>query len=260
MKRQIKKVLKWRGLLFYLVIVDLKIAYKNKILGFLWSILDPLIMMIVYVILIQIIFKRGEPQFFALLFSSLLAWHWFIYSTNKAARAIVAKRGLIQTINFPRIILPIQHVITGLAKYLISLLALFPIFFIFGIHPGVQILWLPGIIFIQFIFTLGLAILVSIVGVYLRDLPNILQFGLRIWFYLSPVLFSVDHRIPLHFRFLYFLINPFASIFNAYKNVMVRNLPPSHFLWTWLLLGIFILFSSLSVFDKREPKLAKDIV
>lgn len=259
MKHQIRMLWKWRGLLRYLVISDLKLAYKNKLLGFLWSILDPLMMMVVYVVLVQVIFKRGGAQFPVLLFSALLAWRWFLYSMNQASLSIVNKAKLIQTVAFPRIVLPAQQVFTGFMKYIFSLGALVPMLFIFRAHFGVQMLWLPLVLLIQLLFTLGLAIVFSVVGVYFRDLQNILQFSLRMWFYLSPGLFSIADRVPPHLQPLYMIVNPFASLFNAYKNILVRGLPPSQYIWSVLGFSVFILVFGLWLFEHKEADLAKDI-
>jgi len=258
-KRQIQLLWRRRALLRYLVVSDLKVAYKNKLLGFLWSILDPLMMMVVYVILVQLIFKRGGPQFPVLLFSALLAWRWFLYSMNQATVSITNKAKLIQTVAFPRIVLPAQQVFTGFMKYVFSLGALIPMLFIFKAQFSVQMLWLPLIVVIQLLFTLGLAVVFSVVGVYFRDLQNILQFGLRMWFYLSPGLFSIADRIPPRLQPIYMIVNPFASLFNAYKNILVRGLPPSHYIWIVLGLSVFILAFGLWLFDRKEADLAKDV-
>jgi len=258
MFRQLRTLFAWRALLVHLVRADLQVAYRNKVLGFLWSLLDPLMLMAVYVLLVQVIFKRGEPLFPVLLFSALLAWRWFLYSTQKATMSIATKDRLIQTVAFPRIILPTQHVATGLMKYLFSLGALVPMLLLFRVTFTAQMLWLPVIVFIQLIFTLGFALICSIVGVYFRDLQNILVFTLRIWFYLSPALFSIADRIPPYLRPIY-MLNPFSSLFNAYKNILVRGTPPSVYIWVALGFGVAFLGFGLWLFDKMEHRLAKDV-
>jgi len=144
-------------------------------------------------------------------------------------------------------------------KYVFSLGALIPMLFIFKAQFSVQMLWLPLIIVIQLLFTLGLAVVFSVVGVYFRDLQNILQFGLRMWFYLSPGLFSIADRIPPRLRTIYMILNPFASLFNAYKNILVRGLPPSQYIWIVFMLGVLILGFGFWLFDRKEADLAKDV-
>lgn len=254
----IRQLWQWRFLLWFLVKSDLKVAYKNKLLGFLWSILDPLMMMIVYVILVQYIFKRGGPQFPVLLFSALLAWRWFIYSLQQSTVSLTSKAKLIQTVAFPKAVLPAQQVVTGFMKYLFSLGALLPMLFIFDARFTINFLWLPLIVLIQFIFTLGLSMTFAILGVYFRDLQNILQFGLRMWFYLSPGLYSVADRIPQRLQPIY-MLNPFSALFNAYKNVLVRGIPPTFYIWIALGIGLFLLAFGLWLFARKDPHLAKDV-
>jgi len=254
----IRQLWQWHHLLWYLVKSDLKVAYKNKLLGFLWSILDPLMMMVVYVILVQYIFKRGGPQFPVLLFSALLAWRWFVYSLQQATTSLTSKAKLIQTVAFPKVVLPTQHVVTGFMKYLFSLGALLPMLFIFDAHFTLNLLWLPLIVLIQFLFTWGLSMICSILGVYFRDLQNILQFSLRMWFYLSPGLYSVADRIPERLQSIY-MLNPFAALFNAYKNVLVRGEPPSFYIWIALGVGLLFVVLGLLLYAQKDPHLAKEV-
>lgn len=247
-----------RTLLWFLVRSDLKVAYKRKLLGFLWGLLDPLMMMMVYVILVRYVFQRGGPQLSVLLFSALLAWKWFTYSLQKATVCITGRAKLVQTVSFPLVVLPTQQVVTGLCKYVFSLAALVPLLFIFNASFSVHMLWLPLLVGIQFVFTLGLAFVCSVLGVYFRDLQNILQFGLRMWFYLSPALYTVGDRIPVRLRTIY-MLNPFAALFNAYKNVLVRGTRPPDYIWVALGFGIAFLAFGLWLFAHQGPNLAKDV-
>ncbi len=254
----VKQLWNWRYLLWFLVKSDLKVAYKNKFFGFLWSILDPLMMMVVYVILVQYIFKRGGPQFPVLLFSALLAWRWFTYSLQQSVVSLTSRAKLIQAVAFPKIILPTQQVVTGFMKYLFSLIALLPMLFMFHARFTINLVWLPVVVLIQFVFTLGLSLILAIFGVYFRDLQNILQFGLRMWFYLSPGLYSVADRIPKHLQPIY-MLNPFSALFNAYKNLLVRGIPPTFYIWITLGAGFLFLCFGLFLFARKESYLAKDI-
>ncbi len=259
MIRQLRILWERRALVWYLVRSDLKVTYKNKALGYIWSLLDPLMMMVVYVVLVQVIFKQGGPQYPVLLFSALLAWRWFTHSVQQATTAISGKEKLIQTVAFPRIILPTQDVVSGLVIYALSLAALVPMMVIFHVNWSLNILWLPVIVGVQCVLTLGVALLCSVIGVYFRDLQNILAFGLRMVFYLSPALWSIADRVPVRLRTIYLVLNPFASLFEAYKSVLVRGEPPLLFIGVALLLGVALLIAGLVVFDRFEHRLAKDV-
>ena len=259
MIRQLQAMWARRHLIWYLVRSGLKVEYKNKVLGYIWSLLDPLMMMLVYVVLVQVIFKQGGKQFPVLLFSALLAWRWFTHSVQKATSSIASKEKLIQTVAFPRIILPTQDVVAGLVDYVLSLAALAPMMVIFHVNWSLNILWLPAIVGVQFVLTLGVALLCAVIGVYFRDLQNILTFGLRMVWYLSPALWSIADRVPERLRTTYLILNPFASLFEAYKNVLVRGEPPLIFVGVALGLGVVLLIIGLLVFDRFEDRLAKDV-
>jgi ABC-2 type transport system permease protein len=112
---------------------------------------------------------------------------------------------------------------------------------------------------VQFVLTLGAALLCAIIGVYFRDLQNILSFLLRMVWYLSPALWSIADRIPPRMRTAYLILNPFASLFEAYKSVLVRGEPPLLFVGVALGLGVILLIVGLLVFDRFEDRLAKDV-
>ncbi|MFC2078039.1 ABC transporter permease [Candidatus Bipolaricaulota bacterium] len=259
MIRQLRHLIERRQLIWYLTKSNLKVTYKNKALGYLWSLLDPLMMMLVYVVLVQVIFKRGEPLFPILLFSALLAWRWFLQTIQQSTLSIASKEKLVQTVGFPRIVLPAQHILTGLVKYGLSLGVLAPLLLVFRVPLTIHILWLPLIVLCQLVLTFGVAVYCSVVGVYFRDLQNILVFGLRLVFYLSPALYSIGDRVPERLQTLYLVLNPFAALFNGYKNALVRGEPPLLYLGIVLALGLALSLSSLAVFDKYEDRLAKDV-
>jgi len=255
---QIKELWNYRELIKCLVGSDLKVTYKNKLLGFLWTILDPLMMMGVYILLVRVIFKRGGPQFPVLLFCALLAWKWFTSSLSDSVVAITGKEKLIQTVYFPKAVLPISKVLGGLAEYLFSLIALVPLLFIFRAKISLMIFWLPALLLVQLLFTIGASVLCACFGVYFRDLQNILRYSLRFWFYLSPGLYSVKDRIPVRFQHIY-MLNPFAALFTSYKNILVRGEAPSNYMLIVVLIALTILITGFIVFDEKEAKFARDI-
>jgi lipopolysaccharide transport system permease protein len=257
MIRQLKLIWSRRDLIKYFLRTELKIRYKHKLLGFLWTLLDPLMMMLVYIVLVVFIFKRGGPQFPVLLFSALLSWQWFTVALSKSVVSITSKVRLIQTIYFPKVVLPLSHVLLGLINYLLGLIVLVPFLFIFEARLTWNIFWLPVLIFLQLILTIGLSLFVATMGVYFRDLENILRFGLRIWFYLSPALYSVTDRIPEKYVSLY-MLNPFSAIFNSYKNILVRGQPPSIYMLVFTGAAVVLFISGMMVFDRKEVNFAKD--
>ena len=259
MKTLVCSLWRRRALLWYLVWVDLKLSYRNKVLGYLWSLLDPLMLMVVYVILVQVIFRRGEPQYPVLLFSALLAWRCFLHSTQEAATCITSKAKLLQTVAVPKIIFPTQVVVSNTLQYIFGLGALVPMLILMKAKITPYALWLIPVFGVQLVFTYGVCLIVAVVGVYFRDLQNILRFGLRMWWYLSPGLFSVADRIPERLQRLYMIINPFAPLLETYKNILVRGKPPSEYLAVAAAIAVAIMYFGLWVFSRKERDLAKDL-
>ena len=255
----LNRIFQRRDLLKYLVKTQLQLSYANKVLGYFWSLLDPLMMMVVYIILVTFIFKKKDPQFPVLLFSSLLAWQWFTFSLSGAVNSISGKSKIILSIRFPLAILPVSVVFSYLCRYLLGVLALIPMLFIFNAHPTTTILWFPFLVSVQCIFTLGLCLIVSIMGVYFKDMNNIIQFVLRIWFYGSPILYSIKDAVSVKNQLFIFILNPFATIFNSYKAVFVWGQSPSGYIWWVLGVSMFMLFIGLAIFTKFENRLAKDL-
>lgn len=242
----------------YFIWTDLRLIYSNKLLGFLWTLLDPLMMMLVYVLIVVVIFQRGGPQFPVLLFSALLAWRWFTFAIVGSVKSLTGKAKLIQTMRFPKAVLPLSRVLVGLVNYLFGLLALVPLLFIFKAKFTVHMLWMPALLAIQLLFTLGLAFLFAALGIYFRDLENILQFGLRLWFYLSPGLYSIEDRISERWVQIY-MLNPFASLFESYKNVLVRGKPPNAYIGIALFWAVAFFVVGWMFFVFKEPQFAKDV-
>ena len=256
-KQEISNLFKRGDLIRYFVGSEIKALYKNKLLGFAWAILDPLFVMLVYVVLISVIFQRGGPQFPILLFSALLPWRWFSYAVSQSVKSFMANSSLILTVKFPLSIFPFNSVLIGCFNYLLGLVVLVPMLFIFDANFTLNMLWIFPLILIQLLFIFGVSMIVSVVGVYFRDLQNILSFTLRIGFYLSPALYEIT-RIPEQYRLIYTFINPFASFFEACKNILVYGKTLD---WTILIyVGYAIIFFLLGLLlitrqSKKLPKL-----
>ena len=259
MVEQLRGIWQRRHLLFYLVIYEVKAEHKNKVLGFLWSFLDPLLLLLVYIVLVVFIFQRGEPQFPVLLFSALLSWRWFTSSLSRSVTSISSKVAVVRTVRFPLALLPLSGIIVGLLDWLFGFAILLPMLFIFEAKFTVYVIWLPLLLLIQLIGTIGASLVCTVVGTYLSDLRNIIQFVLRLWFFLSPVIYSVGARIPERYQTWYMLLNPFAGLLESYKNILVRGLPPSEYLGFVTVIAIVVLVFGFWYFARDEHKLVKAV-
>lgn len=256
--KQIKRVLKRKDLVRYLLKSDLKVRYKNKALGFMWAVLDPFFMMLIYIILVSVVFQRGGEYYPIELMTGLLVYKWFSFSTGNNVAILVKNSKLLQTVRFPFSILVINEVNIGLFNFLLGLIVLIPMIFIYEVTISINLLWLPVIIFFQYFFTVGVGLMLSLMGLYFRDLQHIILFLLRIILYLSPVLYNVDF-IPEKYQGVYFCINPFASLINSYKNIIVNSASPNQFFFVFVGYTLFFLILGSYLFSRRENNFAKDV-
>jgi homopolymeric O-antigen transport system permease protein len=259
-----------RQLIRYLVQADLKKKGSDTLLGNIWWILDPLLQMLVYVVLVSIIFNRPQPDYALFVFAAILPWKWFTSSINDSIGSIVGQGPLIRQLHFPKIVLPFAATFAGIANFafgMIPLAALLLLLYRDRITP--LLLLIPLIAVVQLVFTLSLALVLSALNVFLRDVGNIARHALRLWFYLSPGLYSIEmleqsKTLESHPTVLALLkANPFAILFTAYRDVIYGTptggpIPPD-----WAALGILLAVSfglvlaAIVVFKRLEPSFAK---
>ncbi|HEY4226794.1 MAG TPA: hypothetical protein VGM49_00515 [Candidatus Limnocylindrales bacterium] len=281
LREGVTEILSRRRLIRYLVSAEMKKRGSDTILGNLWWILDPLLQMVVYVIFVTVIAKKPAPDYPLFIFAAILPWKWYSAVVGDATASVVLQEKLIRQIAFPKLVLPVATTTAGVVGFawgLVPLLALLLLDFV-SPTPGaagptrlsVMVLWIPVIAAVQYVFTLASAVLVSAANVYFRDLGNAVGHILRLWWFLSPGLFSLAsfeniNTIKEH-PILQFLIgcNPFAILFEAYRAVIYGTSdglgaphPPDIVALAYLLVGSFVFLGLCIVFFKRlEPDFAK---
>ena len=252
-----------RQLIRYLVQADLRKKGADTVLGNVWWILDPLLQMLVYVVLVEIIAPRTTPDYPLFIFAAILPWKWFTSSVQDAISSVTSQDRLIKQIQFPKIVLPFASTMAGLVNFgfgLLGLAGLLVVFFVHRISPA-MIAIIP-IAFVQLVFTLAFTFLVSSINVFYRDLGNVSRHALRLWFYLSPALYSlaavdkIAAKSPLIGDVM--RLNPFAVLFGSYRAVIYDKTAPD-----WVGLLILLVVSTLLLvlatwwFKRLEPSFAK---
>lgn len=254
---------RWR-LIRYMVVANLKRTHTDTVLGQLWWVLDPLFLMGIYVVLVQIIFNVGTPDYPLFIFAAILPWKWFSISLGSAAGSVTAREGLIRQVQFPKIVLPVAAVGSATLNFAISLiaLALMYIFFLDRLSPW--LLALPLIAVVQFTFSLAVSIGLAAVNTFYRDVQNLLGHVVRLWFYASPGLWSFrDHLEDSPQLRAILQLNPMAPILESYRNV-IYGLPeggsvgPDFIGLAWVLV-VSLIFVTIAVvlFKRMEPAFAK---
>lgn len=219
----------YRYLLQNLIVRDLKVRYKNSALGVAWSMLNPLLMMVVFTLIFGVLSRneaiRDYPVFFLV---GLMPWNFFSGSLMGGTVAFANNSNLIKKVYFPRELLPLGVLLANLVNFLIAFLVLVVFLYLFGLGLTVNALWVPVILLIQIIFTLGLALLLGSLHVFFRDIVMVLDVVMLAWFFLTPIIYPLEQLgseiilagITFNPAVVMRWINPMASIIDGYRTVL----------------------------------------
>ena len=254
-----------RRLILYLVRADLKKRGADTVLGNLWWVIDPLLTMLVYVVLISIVLNVDIDAYPLFIFAAILPWKWFSSSIADAVTCITTRERVIKQVAFPKIVLPMSVSVGGVASFVFGLVPLVAMLvFLYPNHLSAWILLLPVIAAVQFVFTVGVAVLASALTVFYRDIGNVATHVLRLWFYLSPALYDAE-RATKHLQGQPLLVtiynlNPFVALFGSYRNVIDSGGPPAWDLLTLVLAeSLVLIVVAVIIFRRLEPAFAKVI-
>ena len=256
-------ILSRRRLILYLVQADLRKKGADSLLGNIWWVLDPLLQMLVYVVLVSVIFARAQDAYPLFIFSAILPWKWFQSSIQDGTGSVVGQERLIKQIHFPKIVLPVASVVAGIANFAFGMIPLFGLLLLFyRDHLSPWILLIPVIAVVQFVFTLPVAMVLGACNVFYRDIANVSRHVLRLWFYLSPALYSSAQVTKIAANHpeaaLVFGLNPFTVLFESYRAVIYDDVQPSWIgLGALLLVSFMLLGACTYVFKRMEPSFAK---
>jgi homopolymeric O-antigen transport system permease protein len=252
-----------RRLIIYLVQADLKKTGSDTLLGNIWWVVDPLLQMLVYVIFMGVILQRSTPDFPLFVFCAILPWKWFDSAVKDGIQSVVSRERLIKQIYFPKIVLPVSAVAAGVVNFAFGLIPLGGLLFL--VYPQRATAWIlliPVVAAVQLVFSLAVATLLSAVNVFYRDVSNLARHVLRMWFYLSPILWGIDDMRKFakssHLVQDAVVLNPFFQLLGSYRNLVYEGRPPE-----WLGLGVLAVISvlllivSIFVFKRVEPSFAK---
>lgn len=215
---RLREVFAYRDLVWNLVLRDLKARYKSSILGYLWSLVNPLLLMAVFTVLFKYLLQSRIPNFPVFIIVALLPWNFAASSISGAVGSITSQGALIKKVYFPREAIPIALVIANLINYLLALPAMFLIMVVLNAHFQPAALLFPLIALIQAIFLLGLALFLSCLNVFFRDTQVIMEVLLTAWFFLTPVFYRLDDVVPQWARLVRWL-NPMASLVDFYRDI-----------------------------------------
>jgi lipopolysaccharide transport system permease protein len=272
---RVRELWAYHDLIYNLVVRDLKVRYKNSVLGILWSMLNPLLMMLVFTFVFKgLVGKSNLPAYPAFILSGLLAWNLFQSSITGATASIVGNAHLIKKVYFPREVLPISVVLSNVVNYVLALPVYLVLASILGRPPTVWVLLLPAVLLVQLFFTLGISFILSTVNVFYRDTQIVLEVVTLAWFFLTPVFYAIREVAPQGWRIdslglaldadavqrLFRIVNPMASIIASYRDVLYWGARPGlDFFMRTAVTALFFLVVGYLVFLRFCPVFGEEI-
>ena len=280
LRSRIREIVRSRELLVFLIRKELKVKYKGSVLGLLWSMLNPAVTLMVYYVVFKYFLVNYVPYFALYLFSGLIVWNFFLTALIGSASTIVANAGIVKKVSFPREILALAQVGTSAMFFFFQAIVL--VLFLVGFQYAPAWRYLPLAVFgfvDLIIFTAALAIFLSAVNVYLRDIEHLIAVLLNAWFWGVPIIYSFNKVDSGHHHWLgvFYLADPMTVIILAFQRAIYGQVSyvhggarftqlanyPYHFyllmlLWV-LVVGIVLLLISMVIFGRIEGNFAEEL-
>jgi len=230
----------YRDLFYFLVIRDIKIRYKQTVLGGLWAIIQPFLGMVVFTLFFGNLARIPSDDIPYPIFSytALIAWTYFANTISTAGNSLIASSNLITKVYFPRIIIPLSPGLAGLLDFVIAFLVLIGMMFYYHIIPTAMIVLMPLLVFLMFLTASGVGMVLSALNAKYRDIKYTIPFLVQLWMFASPIVYPVS-MIPEKYRILYAL-NPMVGVIEGFRSVMLGTVA-----FPTMIVGISAMVSSI---------------
>ena len=252
----LKRIYEYRELLLAFVLRDIKARYKQTYIGIAWSVIQPLLMTIIFTVVFAKFLgvKSDGIPYPVFSYIALTTWTFFSRIITVGSLDLVSNYGLISKIYFPRELLPLSTIVSSFFDFIIA--SSLWIFFVFFYHltVGTAVFFVPIVLLVQLILAAGLTLLAACVVVIFRDLRFVIPFLMQIGMYASPVIYSVNNIQP-KFKF-WLVLNPLSGIIEGYRSIFLLNQPPNFlYLGVSLVASLVIIGLAFSLFNKIEKYL-----
>lgn len=257
---RLRELWEYRELLYFLVWRDIKVRYKQTLLGVAWAIIQPFFTMVVFSIFFGELGKMpsdGIP-YPIFVYCGLLPWQLFAYALGQSSASLVTNQNLVTKVYFPRIMLPVSSVMAGLVDFAAAFIVLIVMMFYFNIRPTLAIMVLPILLLFTVITALSIGIWLSAINVKYRDVTYTIPFLTQFWLFLTPIAYS-SSIVPEQWRLAYG-VNPMAGVVDGFRWALLGSeSPPSSLLWISLIVVLVLFVSGLYYFRRVERSFADEI-
>jgi lipopolysaccharide transport system permease protein len=258
---QLRDLWHYRELLYFLVWRDIKVRYKQTALGVAWIILQPTLSMVVFSLLFGLLLKvpSGDAPYPIFAYAALLPWNYFAGALNRSSTSVVNSAHLITKVYFPRLVIPLAGVLSGLVDFAIAFLVLVGLLIYYQVAPTWAVVLLPGFLLLAMLTALGFGLWLAALNVRYRDINYLIPFLVQVWMYATPVIYGTT-LIPERFRFLISL-NPMAGVTEGFRWALLGARlgdarPPDMLFAVSIALTLVVLLSGLVFFRNTERTFA----
>ena len=256
--KKLKEIYKYRHMLVTLVKQDIDGRYKGSIFGFLWTLLNPLFMLVIYSVVFKFVFRNNIDHYPIYLFIMLMPWNAFNSMIMNESTCVSNNASIIKKVYFPREVLPLSVVISYTIQYCFSLIVTIIAILVSGVGLSFNALLLPLIMLVQVTFAFGIILMISAANVYVRDVQYMMNPIMMIWMYASPILYSIS-MVPEKFLSIYKL-NPMVTILGGYKSILYdKTLPDFRALGIVFLVSLGLCVIGWLVFNKLQRRFAEEV-
>ena len=264
MLANLASLVRYRGLIQSLVARELKARYRGSVLGFVWSFVNPLLLLLIYSFVFTTVMPNnveGVQPYALFMFCGILPWNWFATSLSDAAGSLIGGGNLIKKVLFPAEVLPLVSVFTNMVHFFLGLPILI-LFLVIYRHPPDwwDLVWFPIAVVVQLVFTAGLALALAALAAHFRDIRDILANVLTLWFFATPIIYPwQDENVRAYKRL--FDLNPFTHLAVAYQEVLVV---PGPFTGWPRVIGVGVVSLAICaigyfVFDRLRDTFAEEV-
>jgi len=257
---KLRELWEYRELVYFLVWRDVKVRYKQTVLGALWAIIQPLFSMLVFTVVFGRLAKIPSDGIPYPLFSyaALLPWNYFAQGLSSSSDSLVGSANLIKKVYFPRLAIPVAAVCGGVVDFLIAFCVLLLMMAYFGVRPTANVVWLPLFLLLALVTALGVGLWLSALNVEYRDVKYTVPFLVQFWMYATPIVYP-SSLLPEPWKTLYGL-NPMAGVVEGFRWALLGvKTPPGPMLWASVAAAVGLLVSGAFFFRRMEKTFA-DVV
>lgn len=259
MIHNIIEIYEYRDMIWSLVRRELRGKYEKSVLGFLWAFLGPMFQILIYAIVFTVVFHNNMPNYYIYLMAGMLPWTFFSDALATGTGSIIYNSEMVKKIYFPREVLVIGEVNAKLINLLLSFIVMAGFLIISGIGFSVQLVLLPVVVLGEYLFALGLSLLVASATVYFRDLEYVIQVILMAWVWASPIMYTTEGVIQPFILFI-LRVNPFTYIAGAYQQILYYHTWPAvQYLVMPLIYGAAALVIGYVTFSMLKKRFAEEM-